>query len=49
MREKKNRSHDKSMDAETAKKLGRVYKALKPDLDEWVGNGQFDGWTYDEY
>ena len=49
MRDKKNRSHDKSMDADTAMKLGRVYKALKPDLDDWVGKGQFDSWTYDEY
>ena len=47
--EKKNRSKDKSMDRDTFIILGRVFKALKPDLDKWVGNGQFDNWTYDDF
>lgn len=47
--EKKNRSKDKSMDRDTFIILGRVFKALKPDLDKWVGNDQFSNWTYDDF
>ena len=46
---KKNRSQDHSINESTATKLGRFYKALKPDLDDLVGPYQFADWTYDEY
>jgi hypothetical protein len=46
---KKNRSQGHTINRNTEIKLARIYKALKPDLDDLVGPYQFADWTYDEY
>jgi len=45
---KKNRSQDHTINKNTEVKLARIYKALKPDLDDLVGAYQFADWTYEQ-
>lgn len=45
---KKNRSQDHTINKNTEVKLARIYKSLKPDLDDLVGPYQFADWSYEQ-
>lgn len=46
---KKNRSQDHTINFETSVRLSRIYKALKTDLEDIVGQQQFADWIYEDY
>ena len=48
MSSSKNRSKDHEIKMETHIKLSRLYKALKPDLEDLVGIYQFADWIYED-
>lgn len=48
MSSSKNRSKDHEIKKETHIKLSRLYKALKPDLEDLVGIYQFADWIYED-